>query len=140
MAEDSALTCPPEKVIMVTVKGDRYGADIKEAIKTLDDRIEDFKEEAKVCDAKRLGRMEEKVDFLSQMVKDEAELRKKRTLLEDKEASRNMSHESDGQDRQTIKHEGLQVNVYNTYYVFLTANPALDSRTGKGESAQKHRW
>lgn len=130
---------PPEKAIMVTVKGDRYGADIKEAIKTLETRVEDFMSQAEVCGAQQLGRLEEGVNdinnFLKRIMKDEEILREAKRALDEEKAIEDRVHDRTLQElQQKVKQQELQIAVYNKCYGFLTANPAVDSRTGKGES------
>lgn len=130
----------PEKVITITVKGDRYGADIKEAIKTLKTRVEDFRSQAELCDAQRLGRMEKGVNnvnsLLSQIMKDQAILREERRALEEEKTTTDRDRDSDRtlRDlRQKVKQQELQITVLNKSYEFFTSNPAMDGRTGKGE-------
>ena len=138
------LTCLLEKAVKIIVKGDQYGADIKKAIETLHSAVEDFRWEAQTCDAQRLGRVEDGVNetnkLLSQMMKDQAKLREEKRRLEENKARESKEYESIPQEsRQKVQQEELQIAVYNTYYGFLIANPAVDSRTGKGETAPKLR-
>ncbi|KUI71150.1 hypothetical protein VM1G_07001 [Cytospora mali] len=124
-----------KKAIMVTVKGDRYGADIKVAVKTLESRVEDFMLQAAICGDQRLGRVEDGVNdikhLLSRLIKDEATLREANRALEVEKAREDSAHNRTLQElEQTIKQQKLQIAVYNTYYGFLNASPAVDSRTG----------
>jgi hypothetical protein len=123
----------------LTAKGDRYGADVKEAIKTLETRVEDFMSQAELCGAQRLGRLEEGVNdinnFLRRIMKDEAILREAKRALEEQKAIADKVHDRTLQElQQKVKQQELQIAVYNKCYGFLTANPAVDGRTGKGES------
>lgn len=46
------------KGFSATLKGDRYGHELSEAIEALDLSLEKFKDEADLCAAERLGRIE----------------------------------------------------------------------------------
>lgn len=48
----------PEKTIVITLKGEQYGASITTAIETLKRALKAFQHEAQICDSKRLGRLE----------------------------------------------------------------------------------
>ncbi|ROV87889.1 hypothetical protein VMCG_10294 [Cytospora schulzeri] len=146
------------KTIMVTMKGDRYGADIKEALKNLETKVEEFMSQAEICGAQQGGRVEEDVsytkedvsyiredvscikedvsyiknNFCRQLTKDKAIQREEERVLEEAKAVEDKAHNVTLQDlRQKVKQQRLQLAVYNKCYGFLIANPAIDSRTGK---------
>jgi hypothetical protein len=50
--------CRTEKIFKAPFRGDKYGHTIEDAIKSLEAAVNDFKTEAKICDAQRLGQVD----------------------------------------------------------------------------------
>lgn len=130
---------------MVTIKGSDYADEIKDAIKTLSTRVDEFDSEARICDSERLGQVEENgvrtmiaveslTEFLRQKKKDEEALYEKTRFLE----SQAIRYKQDSQKielalRQSVAQEELQIAVENALYRFYMAHPNIDNRTGKCE-------
>ncbi|POS73063.1 hypothetical protein DHEL01_v208542 [Diaporthe helianthi] len=133
-----------KKVFMATIKGSDYADDIKDAIKTLATRVDEFDSEARICDSARLGRLEQNdirtmiaIESITervrqQMKQDKEEIDQKLRLLEtqalkDKRADQDLVT---GLSKSVVQ-EALQIAVSNACYRFLMAHPNIDNRTGK---------
>ena len=139
------LTHSAGKVFMATIKGSEYADDIKDAIKTLSTRVDEFDSEARICDSERLGQVKENgvrtmiaiesIEELLRQTKQEKEALYERIRFLESQAVK------DNQDtqnvtsglRQSLAQEELQTSVYNEFYRLFMAHPNVDTRTGKRE-------
>lgn len=131
---------------MATIKGSEYAGDIKDAIKSLSTRVEEFDSEAKMCDSERLGEVKkdgvrtriaiESIQELLQQTKQEKELLYERIRFLESRAvgDEERTKTSVSGLRQNMMQEDLQIAVYNAFYGLFMAHPSVDDRTGKRES------
>lgn len=131
---------------MATIKGSDYADDIKDAIKTLSTRVDEFDSEARVCDSERLGEVRkdgvrtriaiESIQELLEQTKQEKEFLYERIQFLESQAAEGKKHTKSLVSglREDMVQEELQIAVYNAFYGLFMAHPNVDDRTGKRES------
>ncbi|CAM1503809.1 Fc.00g014000.m01.CDS01 [Cosmosporella sp. VM-42] len=146
-----------KKGFSATLKGDRYGHEISDAIENLDTALAEFKAEAELCAAQRLGRIEKhaiggRMDIANvQRMLGDMEKREEEKAQQTKEWQQAVIQEFGNQGRlliermeETERHRQTSAsgaNVTTNYYVFLTSSPYFDPRTGTLDEyqAEAHR-
>ncbi|KAI1337425.1 hypothetical protein F5Y15DRAFT_417893 [Xylariaceae sp. FL0016] len=114
------------KGIAITFKGAEYGTNITATIKALNASITTFQEEARICDSRRLGRIEQNTIST-------------RITIEDSSIKQNKFLERYNNDRlEFAKNANFQNNllkalpsmIVNQMYRLFASNPNFNSKTG----------
>ncbi|KAI1505353.1 hypothetical protein F5X99DRAFT_278220 [Biscogniauxia marginata] len=113
------------KTVSITLKGEQYGIKITTAIEDLGKVVKAFNEEARVCDSKRLGRVEEHTVGT-------------RLTVEDMSMQVDEFYEQYKRDRNTFSQSIEYQNrcleelpsMVNKFYRFLASNPSFDAKNG----------
>lgn len=134
-----------EKGLKAVMKGKAYGKEIDDALKELEEALDYFKEEARICSEQRLGRMGDDIlsvkRSLARLEASQEEFRRRERL---KPSTQKSIEGQEGLGHVSVK-IGLKkakLGVLNSSYKLFTSSEAFDSRTGKGKSITYHvrRW
>lgn len=123
------------------MKGKAYGKEIDEALKDLEEALDYFKEEARICSEQRLGRLE---DHMLSVKRSLARLEGSQEEIRRRERLELETHETIG-GQEDLGHVNVEIGmkkaklgVLNMSYKLFTSSEAFDCRTGKGESITYH--
>ncbi|KAI5919489.1 hypothetical protein F4810DRAFT_703513 [Camillea tinctor] len=113
------------KTVTLTLKGEHYGTYITAAVGNLSKAMKAFDEEAKVCDSKRMGRIEEHTVGT-------------RLTVEDTSVKIDAFYEQYERDRralaQSIEYQNRRLEelpaMVNRLYQFLASSPSFDAKRG----------
>lgn len=132
-----------EKGFKAVMKGKAYGKEIDEALKDLEEALDYFKEEARICSEQRLGRLEDHLisvkRSLARLEGSQQEIRR-RERSEPKAQKNIESQEALGHVNVEIRMKKAKLGVLNMSYKLFTSSEAFDCRTGIGESITYHLW
>lgn len=128
-----------EKGFKAVMKGKAYGKEIDEALKDLQEALDYFKEEARICSEQRLGRLEDHIlsvkRSLARLEGSQEEIRRCERLESETHLQKSIEgQEGLGHVSVEIGMKKAKLGVLNMSYKLFTSSEAFDCRTGKGES------
>ncbi|KAF7538713.1 hypothetical protein G7054_g2751 [Neopestalotiopsis clavispora] len=156
-----------EKIWKAPIRGSRYGHTVDEAIKSLEEAVQEFETEARICDSHRLGQVDT-VTRRTLLATARIETETKKTEQGVSQLTNGFQNLADRQEhfalqfradqaadsqkilasneelrdqikRSQIDHQRHGAEVHQYFYCFLTSSPLIDSKTGALDQYQAQR-